>query len=492
MKTVYYIFIILLAFSLTSCLNDFLDVEPVSDLASETFWQTEADAETGLNAAYAQVAKNYNTNDGFLYWFEIRAADTWHTQSQSIELMDANTNKLHAGMNATSWNGFYKAIGRINYALHYIGLMDDSKISVEAKNHHLAEASFLRAKMYFDMIRIWGDVPLVTEPTLDPDITKMYVSRTPKDEVMAQILDDIDFAIKNVNPTKTDPYKFTIGAAYALKTHVSMWNKDYQTAFNATSELIKLNRYSLQEIDNWSNIFIEGNTSENIWSIKWNYANMGNNRYIDLLGKNSSSACVNKQFITDWEENSPEDKRLWLTFDTTAVSTWETHLLENNIFRFGPWKSYGVGKPDYAEGRSEKPFAIYRLADIFLLRAEAANQLGNTAEALKYLNLIRVRADLTAFTENDITNASDPKKMLAELIFSDRQKELISEGHQWFDLVRTGRVKEVMNDVFENYYKVWGRTTYNLFSDDECELLFPVNDQVMLESNGNIVQNPCY
>ncbi|WP_319501307.1 RagB/SusD family nutrient uptake outer membrane protein [uncultured Draconibacterium sp.] len=475
--------------SVTSCVNDFLEVEPVSDLTSETFWKTPKDAESGLNAVYAQMAINYgsSSNLNFLMWFEGRAADTWHAQYMDVNGVNVNTNNIHSGMSVTSWNGYYSAIGRANYALYYLDKMEG--VAVENKNHYLAEASFLRAKMYFDMVTIWGDVPLITEPTLDPDLSKMYVSRTSKDEVMTQILTDLDVAITKVNPTVTDVSKFNIGAAYALQAHVAMWNHDFQTAYSATTELIKLNRYGLQSIDNWTKIFSEGNTSENIWTIKWNYANMGNNQSLDKLGRETSALSLNKEFIEEWETYT-DDKRTYLSYDTARTFTWETHLLEN-CYGLGLWKWYGPESPGRLEGQNEHPFIIYRLADIYLLRAEAANQLGKEAEALKYLNLVRNRAGMTDITAADYPYSVD-KTSLEELILWERKVELLGEGHRWNDLVRTGRARDINNEVFQTYYTTWGLTSATPFSGSDCELLFPINADDMIESKGHLEQSPCY
>lgn len=490
MKNKYYFLFILLISVFSSCVNDFLDVKPVSDLASETYWKSADDAKTGLNAVYAQIASNYGSSSNleFSTWFECRAADTWHVQRQVINALNVNTNKLHSGLPVTSWNGFYKAIGRVNYALFYINQM--TGLSNESKNHYVAEASFLRAKMYFDMVRIWGDVPLVLEPTLNPDLTKMYVKRIPKAEIMVQILLDLDVAIKKANPTIVDTYKFTIGAAYALQTQIAMWNHEYQGAFDATTNLLKLNRYSLQTIDNWTNIFNLGNTTENIWTIKWLFANNGNNKCMDDFGRAMSSLSLNKQFIQEWKK-TPLDKRAYLSYDTARTINWQTHLIEND-YGFGAWKWYGPKSPGRAEAKNEQPFIIFRLADIYLLRAEAANKLNNQAEALKYLNLVRSRAGLPGKVAADYSSAPNPQLALEDLILWERKVELLGEGHRWMDLVRTGRAASSNNDVYLNYYQLWGLETYNLFTGNECELLFPVNADVIIESKDNIEQSPCY
>lgn len=495
MKRIFKLLIISIVLtSFTSCFDNFLSVTPVSDLTDVNFWKTETDVVAGLNGVYNYVANTYCTGPeyDYLMWFECRAADTWHVQRQNVKTLAINTNRPNAALDATDWNKFYKAIARANYAIYYIKRMNN--LSNESKNHYLAEAYFLRAKMYFDLVRIWGDVPLVVEPTLDSDIEKMYVHRENKDKVMEQISADLDFSIKNANPNiRTDKFKFSLCAAYALATHVQMWKHDYEAAFNTSTKILELTFYSLTPADKWTDIFKTGITSENIWTIKWSYANNGNNSSGDILSRELSGISLNKPFLAKWKTEPYEKQRRFLSYDTTRVADIN-HLIDN-CYGFGLWKWFGPGNVGRAEGKNETFIIGYRLADIYLLRAEAANMLDNTDEAIKYVNKVRERIgypvnSLTRLTV-DTAITMTPKDSLATLILYERKKELLGEGQRWFDLVRTNKAVEYNNAVFKTYYEPAGLSDFILFTGTDCEKYLPINTDIIIESKGNIVDN-CY
>ena len=146
---------------MTSCLNDFLDVEPESSIPQNKFWKTEDDLKYALNGAYSQLQSVYNDNGGMsnLAWFVVRGDNFIGGNAGSrAPMLDVSLNVIPSGHVTTNWNVWYKVIGSVNYALHYIPQV--TTVTESVKNKYVSEAAFLRAYCYFNLARIWGAVPL--------------------------------------------------------------------------------------------------------------------------------------------------------------------------------------------------------------------------------------------------------------------------------------------------------------------------------------------
>ena len=194
MKKIYAVFLSTLLF--TSCLNDFLDVDPVSDIATSTFWQTDNDVRAALNSVYADFQTNYNKNSAgnYMTWFEMRSDNfVGTTVSSSMPTYAANTNKLNSSHVSADWNVWYKSISTVNYALHYIP--DVQGLTAIKKDNYLAEAYFLRAFCYFNLVRAFGEVPLI-----DFKVYDAAEANVPKSSV-AKIYELIDSDLHKVAPT---------------------------------------------------------------------------------------------------------------------------------------------------------------------------------------------------------------------------------------------------------------------------------------------------
>jgi len=481
---------LLLAISLTSCLNDFLDVQPVSDTYSGKFWKTENEARAALTTVYADMQNNFKAIN-YINWFELRSDNFYgNPVGGTYPFNLVNINSLSPTHPSADWNGWYKSISTTNYAIHYIP--DMNNISVIKRNNLLAESYFLRAYCYFNLIRIWGNVPLIDKPTFTfDDVVKPF--RDSSSVVMnSLILKDLHLADSLVDVTQKDVFRFSAGPLYALMTDVAMWNHDYAKAVLYSQKLFDLKdgtvpRYGLVSGADFNKVCSSAITNENIWTLKWSYLNNGYNpitqnlTYMYVL---VSKLVKDKWATAEWSK----DMRRYQTIDTSIV--YANSHLANPDPKAAMWKYQPVDRLVLA--LNEKFIPLYRLADIILLRAEALNQLSLKTEALLELKKIRDRAGLPPKTlaDDDIVKAPNITYGLESAILQERQFELLGEGKRWFDLLRTGRAKEVVNNHFDNYLKVFGVTNFTRFTDD-WQLYWPVYQDNIIE-NGNLTQTGLY
>jgi len=470
---------------MTSCLDNFLNVEPVSETYSAKFWKTELEARTGLNSIYADFQNNFKGMN-YIGWYELRSDNCYGIpQGGSFLYSEVNMNKIYPSHPCSNWNVWYKSISMANIAIYYIQKMPN--ISEIKQNNLLAEAYFLRAYCYFNLVRIWGNVPIVVKPLLSfSDVT--YPSRDSSKVVLdSVILKDLELAVSKVDPSKNDRFLFNVGPLYSLCTDVAMWNHDYVSAEKYSDLLLKLNRYALVSGADFSKTVSTAITTENIWTLQWSYINNGYNSIVQNL---YSYTIVARPISIDlWKNDTAwnKDLRRPQTIDTLYNYYGFTHLISPDS-RASMWKYEPVTR--IGNNTNEKFIPLYRLADIILLRAEALNKLGRYQDALDELNKIRTRAGLRNRLLTDYDTATDKMLAIETDILQERQLELLGEGKRWFDLVRTGRAISSMNYYFEKYLKAYGVSNYKLYTD-QWQLYWPVFKDNIVE-NENLTQTGQY
>lgn len=478
------IYLMLVPFLLLSC-ADILDVEPISIIGAESFWNTEEDARGGVQGMYVLQRNHLAYN--LLWWGEARG-ETLSYGLQAPEgrerYFENNLTPVNAGPN---WRSLYWIIHQTNLGIKYIpdiGFADASE-----KNRLLAQAYAMRAHVYYLMVRTWGDVPLVLEPTEGIEAGEIFIPRTSAEEVFAQIKSDIDQSLSLFPNTQiSDRGVWSAPSVNALKADVYLWtgkrlnggNTDFQAALDAT-EAVEQSSISL--LENFGDIFDFNNKKNDEILLTAHYgrdesgANYGSEMYIrgdqipgatddetrDQLGEGgglnrvSPSPLLRSQF----QEN---DLRKDVTF--TEIYTFDGGEAElfasvSNKFR---------GTVEDGSRLFLDDLIIYRYADVVLLKAEAKNALGQ--DPTPELNMIRNRAGLESYT--GLTD----QESLDNAILQERLFELAHEGKRWWDLVRFGK-------AFERVPSLQGQTR------DDCLLLWPISTET-ITLNSQIDQNPCY
>ena len=436
-----------------SC-SDILDKDPVSSFSGQGFYKTSSDAQAGVYGIYDALQSTFRVN--FAYWGEGRADAVQTNHSGDPSVLSQNT--LSQSINSARWNNIYETVSRANYAIKYIPQVfeTESEFSLQL----IGQAKALRALSYFYAVRVWGDVPLITEPYESVD-QEFFTSKTNKELILDQIVEDLIFAANNCKENYSGDRTrilFTQGGANALLTQVYMWRKQYNNAIESAEKVLDNNLYSLVTINDWSKIFTSGYSNESIFEVGYNETQTNALRVLYALGADSDY-YPSVSFRNAFEDGDLRKNLIWDTSNANPKKIW---------------KFFGEGFSDESPEPSGNNIVLLRLADIILLKAEAHNKLDNNVEALKLLNLIRKRADVPELDEGEaVTLYGSVEAAIAH----ERLIELSFEGHRWFDLVRTGKAIEVMNPI-------------NGLSD-EANFVWPIHEDA-LNRNPNLEQNAFY
>ncbi len=459
------ILLILLTVGLfTTACNDFLEVEPVSDVSGEIFWKSEQHLLGGIRGVYDAYQGIFIEKKGKYWdWGEGRS-DNFFPRSDAYYVKSLTNNTLAADGGYGTFEALYTIIARANTFLANYDKVEG--ISEEKINNYVGQVLALRAVAYFHAVKVWGDVPLITEAytSVDDDI---YPEREDKEKIYTElIIPDLIKATTLLSKSAGNQYINYYGAS-AFLMDIYMWRHQYNEAIATFANFG--NNYSLLPGSKWSELFTNSSSSaaskENIFVVEWNYLTDGYSYMFGSFYYGDPSYRISDKWV-DAVTSEENDLRLWNTIDTT-FDVWSGHT---------NWKFLGVDAPaeEYTRER-EFPVPVYRWADILTLHSEALAQTsGVTEEALVGLNKVRVRAGLLPKTVADFAN----KDELIELILKDRQVEFVQEGKRWYDLVRTERVEEVMNPIYDNPLQ-------------PGELLWPIDEKDIAE-NPNITQNEAY
>lgn len=453
---------------LTSC-SDFLEQSPKSYQNVENFYKTLPEMEEAINGALdaMQSYKQYGGN--FIFFMEVRADNTTEesfTSSGGIYgdfdlFREIPTNQILS----PTWASCYQTISQCNIVLDRIANINGEEAE---KNKYVGEALFLRALTYFNMVRIWGDVPLILHEVDDPFKAFDY-ERTPKDEVYKQIVEDLEKATPLLPlASKTKKGLPTSGAAATVLGEVYLTLHEYGKALVPLKAVLDSKEYKLMKT--YAELFDPSNknTFESIFEIQYNGNIDGEgSRFANMFAPKSSKEVTGGIGKT-LGDNIPTDE-FYASFEKGDVRRDITIGVLKDLRKY--CKKF-VKAPAIAE-QSDANFIVYRLADVYLMYGEALNETGDTKGSLYYINKIRSRAGLSNLTTTD-------KLELREAYLNERRHELGCENHRWFDLLRTGKAISVMNAVEGKDYNV-----------EEYKLLFPI-PQRELDASDKMTQNPKY
>ena len=473
--------IALLGFSFSSC-SDFLEQNPQTDLSENDFYKTADDILSAVNGAYSSLQEGDIYGNWYVFG-EIPSDNTRNQLSGSVTTQnefDQFYIDTQNSMIASFWKAAYKVINRTN-------TVDGIEINAELANRYKLECKFIRDLMYFNLVRVYGDVPLVLK---EISISESYdILREPKENVYNQIIADLKEAQGlPVSYSTAEDGRATQGAAKALLADVYMTLHKYAEAETILAEIINSGRYSLLEntpgslnIDGYKNVFspVNHNSKEGIFEIQFlkggygegsNYANnfapenSGTN--VVAVGGTGGNNIPEMDIYNAYEEGDlRRDFSMSLGYyDNRKNNEW---VESRYVCKF-------MDVP-YQNNDASNNYPVIRYADVILMYAEALNQNGKTAEACKYLNMTRRRGFGYQTTETSpVDLQTTDKAQFALMVEQERRVELAFENHRWFDLIRTGRAVEVMKSKG--------------FSLNETNLICPI-PQKQIDVNPKLTQN---
>lgn len=429
-----------------SCSDDFVNLSPQNSLNSEDFYKTKDDFNAAVIAAYAKLQGQVNLYFELVEWRSDNldlAAPTAGTQDRF------NVNKFQEttdnGILKTAWENYYNGIFRANVIIEKIGGANFDDIE---KKQYEAEARFIRALTYFNVVRIWGDAPIVLKTITVAESLKL--GRSKVEEVYQTIETDLKFATENLPPSQVLG-RATSGAAKSLLGKVYLTQKKYPEAISVLNEVV--GKYSL--LPSIASVFNVGNKANNeiIFSIRFNkeIESEGHGSWFsvsDISISPFTSKLVNAYAINDQRKamidyvSSGNQLIPGKFFDTESIAT----------------RSFG------------NDYILLRYSDVLLMLAEALNEQSyqTTGAAFNYLNEVRKRASLETFTSVNLPN----QESFRTAVLNERFLEFPLESHRWFDLIRTNTAKSEIKSGIG-------------ISIQDYQLLFPV-PQSEIEKINNI------
>jgi starch-binding outer membrane protein, SusD/RagB family len=463
------VFVLIVGF-LPAC-DSFLEEKPLDFLGADSFYKTEKDLTVGLNAVFAIMqSQNYYQRT---VWLVSELPGEYLQVSGTNGVRQEIQNFTYTGVNGeiTNWWVYsYTLIARANELLEKAPAipMDDTK-----RNIIMGNARFLRGLAYFDLVRSFGDVPVVLTTTQTvADIAKP--SRAPIADVYNQIIDDLKFAeancVKESAIGATEKGRASTMAATSLLAKVFLTRAstsaaqagDTQAALDACNKVIASNQYQLLPI--YSDVFdvVKENGPEHIFSVQFDLPpSIGNitiqmqypNESVLVGGGGAGSFKAATAFATSY---AVADKRgAWNVSNKAGTKTLSSYFF------------YKYRDPNRQGNNSRVNWLILRYADILLMQSEALNSLNpNDVTKFNGINAVRTRAGLTP-----LSLATTPSKDdFIDALLKERAWELCLEGHRRYDLIRMSRFKQARNITDDKY------------------LLFPVPD-IENSLNPNLLPN---
>lgn len=485
MKNIVYtklLILLLSALTLTGCEDD-LNVKPNDVIEIDNFLSDPNNAIQLVNGVYS---KQLDYNMYSFSWIGITSitsddADKGSTPTDSGTDKGKMDNLTFSSTDISFsdvWEGRYQAIGRANSALFYL---DQFTIDESLKNRYIGEVKFLRALFYFDLVRCFGGVPLVTT-RIDINDSEainnvVYVRKTKQEtytQIEADLLDAIDKLPLKSTYAANDLGRASKGAAQALLAKAYLYQEKWQEAYTMSGDVMSSAQYSL--LPNYANVWREvgENGTESIYEVQAtltkglvDYTNVQGPRGTPDLGwgfNTPSLTLVNSYEAGDLRKNAAimfVPGILWDGF--IAPTSWN-----NPRYNYKAYQSSIAESWDGNRGNTAKNLRILKYSDLLLIRAEAGFHIGMTSEAVDRINDLRLRAGLPTVTT-----------VTLQSILDERRAEMAMEHDRWFDIVRTGQGQSAM--------AVDGKS----FMVGVHEL-FPIPQNQIIASGGLLTQNSGY
>lgn len=438
-------FLSMLSFS--SC-KKFLDLKPKTDIGESVALNNKERIQRALTGAYSrfQVGEYYGFEWSNAVWLSDDNVTSYGAGTTDLQF---DNHEILASSNTMEicWRAMYQAVNATNNVIDGVQTVDDPTFTQEEKDNTAGQAYFLRALVYFDMVRTWGGVPLVLTPTRGYDNATASVKRNTAEEVYAQVLKDLDLAESKL-PETLNRNIATKKAAQALKAKVYLYKQDWANAEKYAGILIADQaEYSL--VKPFSKLITEKNNSESIFELDYNPTD-----------GNSLATTFYPTDLGGLYRIGPTQEIIDLLNNPNQGGDRKT-LIGNFNGRI-----YGNRYREAGTGKNDDNYAILRLAEMYLIRAEARAHLNNIPGGESDLNVIRARANAP------LLSASTADQLL-QLVENENRMEFAFEPHRWFDLIRTNRAAAVLG------------------VSDTKKYLFPIPTSEIV-ANHNLQQNPGY
>ena len=473
--------------SMASC-KDFLDLEPHSQSiavgntdADSTYFKSASELEAALAGAYSDFKNEYWQLD-YMVNGDAQSDDAY-AGGDNPDNFQIDEYRLDATNKNVSrdWAYLYSTIGKCNTILNNIGTVADPDLTNTRREEIIGEAAFIRAFMYFQLVQLWGDVPLqltevktISADKLDEIYEIIFPARALQSEVYAQIIADLETALTRAPATAPHKGYATTGAVNAMlaKVYATQEPHDYNKVKQYCDAVIA-GPYSLLPSydDLWNNA--NENSAESIFEINYSGGSSDGNwgtKIFQGLDWKKFNLPSNDLVAAFDAEGDMIRKNAAVTFQDITGKWSDEHWPQTHYPFINKWRNFQEG--------SDQNYIFIRLADILLLKAEALNELGDQPGAAAIVNQIRDRVNLAP-------TAASSQADLRLAIEKERRLELTFEAIRWFDLKRSGRAAAVMSKTIDHTGQPIG---YDITPE---RLVWPI-PQAELDKNTKLTQNPGY
>jgi hypothetical protein len=395
----------------------------------------------------------------------------------------------------------YEVINMANSVIKYAPEVAsiDASFNINTMNSYLSEAYFLRALAYFYLVRTFRDVPYITEPYVN-DAMPYDVAKTQGNDILNALITDLEKALPASKAffQETDPFnpmntkgRATRWSINALLADINLWLGNYDKCITSCDAVINSGRVGLITRDMWFSNFYPGNSNESIFEIQYSYTLNQLSPFVTWFS--TEARYVASDYTSQLFLFNAIDERTDSTGDVRALNSSFSYSLNKLLI----WKYIGIDNtlanplPRSSATQNDQNYLIYRLADIFLMKAEALIMKGKFSDAEVIVKKIRNRAGVISAIPS-FTNEADALLILLE----ERQRELFAEGKNWFDILRIAqRDNYKYKDVLIDQVLMIGQSSNSAIIRaklaDVNSYYLPINSDE-LKYNSLLVQNPYY
>ena len=484
MKNIKYLMLAVIGFAFYSCDTDeFLNPLPDTAVVADAFFATDADVLAGIIGIYDAIqgvnenttTSIINSNRGVQFEYLLTEHRTDNTRGWTTEGSKADFHRYLVNANNVEsedyYQSMYEIIFRANNVLNFIDVADEKN-----QGSYMAEAKFLRAYAYFNLVRLFGDVPMVTEVAGPADNEKLF-TRVPSAQIYQQIESDLQEAISNLNNTHKSRASKAAAQGLLAKVYLTQDSRNYAGAAQLCQDIINSGDFALQ--DNFYDVFYDELNDEIIFAVQYEAGNTQESQSFSSeftstfrQGREDGLNIVNDNLVADFSVHG--GNRTAVSFANLGTRNEVTKFLPIGADLTATPPTYGPSARD-----AGNDWIILRYADVLLMHAEAViaggTETTNTAAIDAYM-AVRARAGFDPVTDR-------PSTLTKAALLAERRVELAFENQRFFDLIRFG----VADAVLSAHATEMGYGSY-----DARKLLLPIPAREINLSAGLLTQNPGY
>lgn len=493
--------------ALTSC-DDFFDLRPTNEMVLDEFWQTESDVLSVTGACY-RAMQQPGFMQRLMVWSEFRSDNVIPGNNMGTDLIYIGSLNILPSNSFAYWGDFYSVINMCNTVEQFAPQVceRDPNFTREQLLSYLAEVKAIRAFCYFTLVRTFRDVPLITQATVD-DTQETQVAQTDPDALVDFLIEDLkgveNFATPAWTSTEYTKGRFTRAGVRALMADMLLWRNRYEECIRYCDLVTtdSANPLSLVGSSAYNqSVFVTGNSTESIMELQFTRNNIPNYTLCEYYGTTGGHSGWGHQQMMAYDFTT---RNLFSATDLRGIDAFYS----NSSLAAFPIKKYlayrnelttsNVRESDYVpvDGGASN-WILYRLPDVMLMKAEALVESGGSLQdAFDIVSAIYDRANPEAGAGSLSFSNYNTTDRMRDLVFDERQRELLFEGKRYFDILRRiNRDRSQFSTIVNTYllpkYSSLDQSTVTSKLSELNALYLPIKD-TELRANRLLKQNPFY